>query len=168
MTNPPSGPPSGPPATAYNFNPARLSRNDWIAGGASLILLISLFLPWFRATINGSSISGTESGTSAHGWLWLVFILVLGVLALLALLAGLDRLPFSAPTAPQILTAATGLNALLILIAFLAKPSAGAFASQVSVSWSIGAFLGLIAAIVAVVFAVLSVLPATSGKSPTG
>ena len=159
MTSPPSGPPpSGPPATAYNFNPNRLGRNDWVIGGASLVLLISLFLPWFSVTISGLG-SATASGTTAHGYLWLVFIIALVVLALLALQAGLDRLPFSAPTAPQILAGATGLNALLILIAFLLKPPPSS-----AWGWSVGAFLGLIAALVAVGFAVLAVLPATSNR----
>jgi len=48
--------------------PRRLSRSDQAAGGASLIVLISLFLPWFRFSAPGASISGTRiSGTTAHG-----------------------------------------------------------------------------------------------------
>jgi hypothetical protein len=127
-------------------------------GVASLVLLIALFLPWFDASVSGlgnvgSQVGGSESGMNAHGWLWIVFIVVLAILAYLVLKAGFARLPFTMP-APQelILLGATGVNLLLVLIGFLLKPSVGSVLDlHVSIGWDIGSFLALIAAVVAVV-----------------
>ena len=47
-----------------------------------------------------------------------------------------------------VLAAATGLQFLLIVIGFLARPSTGGLAGY-SISWDFGAFLALIASIVA-------------------
>ena len=128
-------------------------------GIASLIVLIALFLPWFDVSVTGFGSSGSESasGMDVHGWLWIVFIVVLAILAYLVVKAGFDNLPFTMPLQEElILLGATGLNLLLVLIGFLLKPTAPSlqgFDSSVSVSvgWGIGSILGLIAAIVAVV-----------------
>ena len=117
-------------------------------GGASLVVLISIFLPWFSASL-GSLGSGSESGTDAHGWLWIVFIVALAIVAYLVVKAGFERLPFTMPLQQEvILLIATGLNLLLVLLAFILKPSVG---FGVQVGWDIGSILGLIAAVVAVV-----------------
>jgi hypothetical protein len=122
---------------------------------ASLIVLISLFLPWFEASATSSfgSQSGSESGTDAHGWLWVVFILVLVIVGFLVLKAGFSKLPFSLPVPEEaVLLAAAGIDLLLILVAFLLKPSVGpTFGISVSIGWDVGAYVGLVAAIVAVV-----------------
>jgi hypothetical protein len=119
-----------------------------IVGGASLIVLISIFLPWFSASL-GSLGSGSESGTDAHGWLWIVFIVALAILAYLVVKAGFSNLPFTMPLQEEvILLIATGLDLLLVLIAFILKPSVG---FGVQVGWDVGSILGLIAAIVALV-----------------
>lgn len=125
-------------------------------GVASLILLISLFLPWFDASVTGFG-GGSESGMDAHGWLWIVFIVVLAILAYLVLKAGFGDLPFTMPLPQElILLGATGLDLLLVLIGFLLKPtvpSLQGFDANVSVSigWDVGSILALIAAIVAVI-----------------
>ncbi len=63
--------------------------------------------------------------------------------------AGFEKLPFDLPVSPaQLLLAVTGLNLLLVLIAFLLKPSTGI--AELSVGWGFGAFVGLICAIAAV------------------
>lgn len=150
---PPGGPPqpgwSGGQAAAgtFSFDAKRWTPADMIVGGASLIVLISLFLPWFTASITGLG-SGSESGTDGHGWLWIVFVIVLVILAFEVLKAGFATLPFTLPLQPELLLLiATGLNLLLVVIAFVAKPSIG---FGVQVGWGVGAFLALIAAIVAV------------------
>jgi hypothetical protein len=135
-----------PTAQAYNFDAKRWTRNDQIVGGASLVLLISLFLPWFSVSLPLVG-SASASGTTTHGWLWIVFILALAILAYLGLTAGFSTLPFTLPVRhEQLLLAATGLNFLLVLIAFVDKPGD----SVVKVGWDFGAFIALIAAIVAV------------------
>ncbi len=136
---------STPPA---NFDLSRLSTVDKIVAGATLITMISLWLPWFTVSVTllGETSSGSISGTGDHGWLWLEFILALALIAYLVARAAWEQLPFSLPLSHEtLLIAATGLQFLLILIGFFAKPSAGGL----SVGWGIGAFLALIASIVA-------------------
>lgn len=152
--NTPVGGPAGPAAASsgYNFDARRWTLSDKIAGLASLVVLISLFLPWFSGSYVslGTSSSGSESGTAAHGWLWLVFVVVLAILAYMVVVAGFRVLPFTSPLRhDQLLLAATGLNLALVFIAFLLKPSTYGI-EGLSISWGAGAFLALIAAIVAV------------------
>lgn len=61
------------------------------------------------------------------------------------------------------LAGAAAVNLLLVLIAFAVKPGGGS--AQVKVSWSFGAFIGLIAAIVSFVPVATSVIRARSGRS---
>jgi hypothetical protein len=130
---------------AFKFDAKRWSQADRIAGGATLVLLISLFLSWFKWSI--AYLSASASGLSAHGFLYIVLIICLVVLAYLVLRAGYEQMPFKLPLAhePLMLTA-TLVNLVLVLIGFLDKPSG---LGVVSVSWSFGAFIALVAAVVA-------------------
>ena len=92
-----------------------------IAAVASFVLLISLFLSWFGITVIGIHL--TASGTSAHGFLWIVFIIVLAIVAYLVCIAGWGNLPF-APQIPHLtaMIVATVVNLVLVFIAFIDKP----------------------------------------------
>ena len=127
---------------AYQFDLKRLTLADTIAAIASFVLLISLFLSWFGITVIGITV--TASGTSAHGFLWLVFIIVLAIEAYMVCIAGWGNLPF-APQIPHLtaMIVATVVNLVLVFIAFIDKPGGS------GVGWEFGAFLALIAAIVA-------------------
>jgi hypothetical protein len=144
-TPPPAGgyaPATGGTPT-YSFNAARWSTADRITGIASLVLLISLLLPWFDASGFGFSVS--VSGLSAHGYLYLVFFVSILILVYLAARAGWDKLPISATVAhTPVMLGATLFNLVIVVLAFLLKPGGS------GVGWSIGAFLALIAALVAV------------------
>jgi uncharacterized paraquat-inducible protein A len=99
--------------------------------------------------VSSFTLSATASG--AGGWRFL--ILVVSILIVLYLLV---RTVLSvAPRLPlphwQLLTAASGVNAALVLISFLVKPFSSLDLFGISVSWSYGAFLGLAAAAVAVI-----------------
>jgi hypothetical protein len=130
------------------FDAAQISQEHRIVGIATLVLLISLFLSWFSVSL-GAIGSVSASGLSAHGYLYLVLILSIVVIALLAVKAlAIWAFPENSPvTEDQALLIATGINLVLVVIAFLLKP--GGVGS--GVGWSFGAFIGLIAAIVAVV-----------------
>ena len=143
-------------ASAFNFDSKRWKRSDWIAGIASLVVLISLFLPWFNGSVSANNDAGlavqtaSESGMDAHGWLWLVFVVVLLILAYLVLTAGFRVLPFKLPLSyDQVLLIATGVDLLLVLIGFVLKPSTDGL-TGVSITWGIGAYLDLVAALVAI------------------
>jgi hypothetical protein len=145
----PAGAPSAAPAgSQVKFDATKLTQTDRIVGIASFVLLISLFLSWFSVSL-GPIGSVSASGLSAHGYLYIVLILSIVIVALLAVRAlGAWAFPSTAPvTEEQALLIATGINFVLVLIAFLLKP--GGVGS--GVGWSFGAFVGLIASIVAVV-----------------
>jgi hypothetical protein len=145
---------AGSAGQAFAFDGKRWTRDDQIVGGASLLLLISLFLPWY--TVSAGPFSASASGTTGHGYLWIVFILALVIVIYEILKAGFEVLPFNLPVGPaQLLLGLTGINLVLVLIAFLLKPGGGSGLVGVSVGWGFGAFVGLICAIVAFVPLVL-------------
>lgn len=118
---------------------SRWTRADWITGTGTLVLLISLFLPWFGISVLG--FSAEADGLTAHGYLYLVLVVCLAIAGYLAA-SGLAVLPAALPlTHRQRLLAATGLNTALVLLAFLVKPTA--------TSWRFGAFAAVIAALAA-------------------
>jgi hypothetical protein len=102
-------------------------------------------LSWFSITLGNSALtlSVSANGLSAHGYLYIVLIVCILVVAYLVLRAGWDELPVEM-NLPHltVMLVATLVNLLLVVIAFFSSPGSG---------WGLdfGAFLGLIAAIVA-------------------
>jgi hypothetical protein len=134
--------PAGLGTTPFRLDLRRLTAADRTIGIASLLTFIALFLPWFGVGVEGVSIS--ESGMSAHGYLAIVLILSLAIVIYLLLRAGWDRLPMRLPVAhAPLLLVVTGLQLLIVLVAFLLKPD--------GLNWYFGAYLGLAAAIAACV-----------------
>ncbi|MGA2931086.1 MAG: zinc ribbon domain-containing protein [Acidimicrobiales bacterium] len=133
---------TGSSVPAYKFDAARWSLADRIAGIASIVLFISLFLSWFGVSVIGITV--TASGLSAHGYLYIVLILCILIVAYLVLRAGWDELPMSA-NVPHltVMLVATVVNLVLVFIGFIFKPGGS------GVGWEFGAFVALIAAIVA-------------------
>jgi hypothetical protein len=127
---------------AYKFDAARWSLADRIAGVATVVLFISLFLSWFGVSVIGVTV--TASGVSAHGYLYVVMILCILIIAYLVLRAGWDRLPADI-NLPHltVMMVATIVNLVITFIAFIDKPGGS------GVGWEFGAFLALIAAIAA-------------------
>ncbi len=159
------GTPWQPPTTDTAAATARgWAGSDLAIGAGLIVLLIALFLPWFTETLQlhpGSAISATENGPPAHGYLWLVF--ALAIVALVALIDrdAIERIPGNLPSAQQILLGATGLSLLLTLLGVVFRPPAFSEPGQVvpiqaiqatsglSVGWSYGGFLAIVAAAVA-------------------
>jgi hypothetical protein len=125
----------------FQFDAHRWTRADVVTGTGTILLLISLFLPWYGITLFG--ISAQADGLTGHGYLYIVLLLCLAILAYLGLRAGSEELPARLPlTHEQRLLAAVSLNALIVLLAFLVKPT--------DTGWRFGAFAGLLGALVAV------------------
>jgi hypothetical protein len=144
------GPPAAAPPREFRLDPRRLSRSDQAVGGASLVVLISLFLPWFGFSALGASVR--ISGTTAHGYLVLVVITALLIAGYLLLQSGWGESPFPLPVAHEtLLLAGTGPQFLLVLAGFLDVPLAG-------LGWEIGAYLALAAAALATLPAALPAL----------
>ena len=78
----------------------------------------------------------TASGLSAHGYLYIVLILCLVVMALTLVRAAFATPPFRIPVGHELLVlAATAVNLLLVLIAFIFKPG-GDLVVKVGWSWA--------------------------------
>jgi hypothetical protein len=148
------------PQVKFDF--ATISQTDRLVGGGSLVLFIALFLPWFSVKLGLETATG--SGLSAHGYLYVTLILTLGVLALLVAEAlGLWRVPATSQVSrDQILLIATVINLVLVIIAFVFKPSG---LGVVKVGWSWGAFVALVAAVVAAFPLGWPIIQARRGKS---
>jgi hypothetical protein len=126
---------------AFRLDLGRLTNGDRITGTGTLLLLVSLFLPWYGVNILG--ISAEADGLNVHGYLYIVLLLCVAIMAYLVFWAGFEELPVRLPlTHEQRLLAASGVNAALVLLAFLIRPD--------GTGWRFGAFLGLLAALVAV------------------
>jgi hypothetical protein len=118
---------------------------------ATLVLFISLFLAWFGA---GIAIYNVTVDGLYHGYMYITLIVSLAMIVYLALGAGMDKLPFKLPLPhAQVLLFGTALNLLLTVISFLTKPS--------GTSWQYGAYIGLIAAVIA---AAPRVIPAIQAR----
>jgi hypothetical protein len=127
------------------FDASSLSQTDRIVGVATFVLFVSFFMTWFSVNIGIGTIGG--SGLDVHGYLYIPLLISIAVVAFLALSAmGVLSLPASSRLSrDQLLLIATGINFVLVLIGFLAKP--GGIGG--GVGWAYGAFIGLIASIVA-------------------
>jgi hypothetical protein len=124
---------------------SRLTTGDIIAGAGGVVLLISLFLPWYGVSIDIANVSVSESAT---GWesldfidilLFLISIAAIGVVAARA--AG--QLPADVPGA-VVLLGLGGLAVLLVLYRIIDIP-AGDVPDEVDLSRKIGVFIALIA-----------------------
>jgi hypothetical protein len=133
------------PASAVKFDLSALTHTERIVGGATIVLFISFFLPWFSVSFGLGSVSA--DGLTAHGYLYIPLLISIALIAFLAAGAlGLWKLPATSPLSrDQILLVATAVSFVLVLLGFVLKPGGS------GVGWSFGAFVGLIAAIVALV-----------------
>src|ERR1700722_268763 len=167
-----------------SFDFGRLRGGDLIAGIASFIVFITLFLPWYSFGASAASASATATpaqqqlvlaicadqpavcssqtppqfsvgGLSSVGGAWHYLILVLAIITVLYVLGrATDAIPQAGRYHWQTLLGLTALQGLLVLIAFADNPLS-LLDSVGSSGWGIGAILALIAAIAAVAGAVL-------------
>ena len=125
---------------------SRLTTGDMIAGVGGVVLLISLFLPWYGVSIDIGGVSASDSGT---GWEALDFIDILllavsvaaiGVVAARA--AG--QLPPEVPGAVVLL--ALGALAMLLVLYRIIDIPVDDVPDEVDLSRKIGIFIALIGA----------------------
>jgi hypothetical protein len=113
---------------------------------ATLVLLISLYLPWYTYNYGLGSVSVNGLW---HGWMYLAFLLCLAILVYLVSRAGFSEMPFKMPIAgEQLLLFASVANLVLVVLAFIDKPGGVGFSG---IGWGFGAFVGLIAAVLAAI-----------------
>jgi len=116
-----------------------LSAQDRVFGPATLILLASFWLPWY--SVGPFSLDGL----SVHGWLFIAVLssIVLVLYVFITAFGVGDLAPQGRLSKDQLLAVLTGVNLVLVVLAFLLKPA--------GFSWAWGAFLALVAAMVAFV-----------------
>lgn len=139
---------------------------------AGLVLAISIFVPWFKASImimgkpvNGYLIDppGSVSGIAVHGFLWAVFGLGLLQFVVLALRYAPARRALRLPGDRQLLVAASGLSCAGVLVAFAMKPGpwwGGTYLGgglTAVVGWSWGAIVGVGAALISLGLAIAAI-----------
>lgn len=149
-----------PPPTKPITERSGWTGSDLAIGGAVVVLLIALFLPWF------STSPGTADGPSSHGYLWLVFVLTIVTLIVLVTRDSVARLPGNLPSPEQMLVGATGLALLLTILGAVQKPSL-ATSPGPSIGWSYGGWVALVAAIVAFLAAFWEAGALQSGRRMT-
>jgi hypothetical protein len=124
---------------------SRLTTGEVIAGIGGIVLLISLFLPWYGVSVD---IAGISASTSGSGWealgfidvlLFLISVAAIGIVAARA--AG--SLPDDVP-APVILLGLGALAVLLVLYRIIDIPVDGDVPDQVNLSRKVGVFIALI------------------------
>ena len=137
--------------TAFAFDARRWTVADRVTGGATLVLLVSLFLPWFGTDVGFFSVSVDGMW---HSYMVIDLILAVAILGYLVMRAGFGSLPagLSVNAAGHLLAGAAGLNLLLAAASFATKPA--------GTNWQYGAYVGLAAAIVAVTVPVRSIMAA--------
>jgi uncharacterized membrane protein len=152
---------------------ARAARAGWsggdlVTGCALAVLVISLFLPWFSASVQlGATVaaSGSADGPTSHGYLWLVFVLALFGLALIVARDAIDRLRVNLPSSQQMLIGTTIVAFILCLLGVISRPiSTSLGLERMSVGWSYGGFVALAAAAVALVAAARPSGPVDSAR----
>jgi hypothetical protein len=126
---------------------SKLTTGDMIAGVGGLVLLISLFLPWYGVSVDIAGFSASESGS---GWEALGFIDILLFLVSVAVIAivaakATGALPADLPAA-VILLALGGLAVLLVLFRIIDIPAGGDVPDGVDLSRKFGIFIALIGA----------------------
>jgi hypothetical protein len=167
-----------------SFDLGRLRPGDLIAGAASFLVFISVFLPWYsfaadatQSTANATlaqqqlvlaicidqpvvcssnvppQFSVSALGGGAGGWRFLILVTAV-VVVLYVLSRTLDVVAQAVPIHWQLLVGVTAFQGLLVIIGFAANPL-DLLNGLGSSSWSVGAFLALIAALTAVGGAVL-------------
>src|SRR5215213_2588313 len=124
---------------------SRLTTGDIIAGVGGIVLLISLFLPWYGASVDVGGFSASESGTGWEALSFIDILLFLIALAAIAIVAAraTGRLPDEIPAAVVLL----GLGALAVLLVLyrIIDIPGGDVTDEVDLSHKIGVFVALIA-----------------------
>jgi len=123
---------------------------EQVVGGATLVVFVSLFLPWFGFDSLGARMS--LSGTGAHGYLVVVALLAILIAGYLLQRSGGREFGSPRPGAPgTVLAAAAGLQFAGVATGFADRPMPG-------LSWEFGAYLTMTAAAAAFGSALLPVL----------
>ncbi len=136
---------------ATNFDTSRLRLGDLIAAGGGLLLIISLFLNWYKVSAEGAliDISVSASGWDALGFIDILLFLIGLTAIVLAVLRAMNKLP-NLPVPPGLLLLGLGaLATLLVVFRILVIPDGDV--DGVDVGRSFGIFVALLGALATLV-----------------
>ena len=160
------GPGGGPPGDTFVASGSgrglftRPTGCEVLVGAFTLAVLVSLFLPWYRwraSDVVGDTLTIQQTsalGAGAGGWRWVAVAISVSILLYLAVrLASRGEAP-ALPVRPTVVLATLAVaNLALSVVAFFALPNAGFSLSvagvEVGMAQSWGAFVGMIAAVLA-------------------
>lgn len=126
-------------------NLARFTRGDKVLVVAAFVALISLFLPWFQASVEGYTIQSISGWGTGYGWMAALCLVAAGVYVVLQRTdAGLPKVPVRSAV---VVLSLTGLGTFLILVRLGTLPHASA--GDGLVSYQYGAAAGILLALVA-------------------
>jgi hypothetical protein len=101
-----------------------MHRSDQLIAAGSLVVLVSLFLPWFGYDVSVGGFSASGSVDGFHSWGWVTFLALLAVIGLYVVrnfaseAVKLPDLPFEDGVAYMGLAAIEALGALLFWAAY--------------------------------------------------
>ena len=141
------GEPTGRAHKVARMDTSRLTPGDISAGVGGIVLLISLFLPWYGVSVKVAWFSASSDGSGWEVFSFIDILLFLIAIAAIALvvLKAIDQLPAEVPV-PLVLLGLGALGVLLILYRLIDTPAPSDLPDQVDVSRKIGIFIGLIGA----------------------
>jgi len=171
---PPRGRRAGAGAFAQTwFSPSRWSPYDAIIALAAVVLAVSVFLPWYKATLTISGADGTYTGTlfdpgpvngiAVHPYLWAPFALALLQFAVLAARYLPGPRALRLPGYPVLMVIASGLSAVVVLAALVMKPAVwfGNLAIgdgfSLQIRWDYGALMAVGAAVISLAVAIAAI-----------
>jgi fucose 4-O-acetylase-like acetyltransferase len=135
-----------------SFDPARVSKPEWIGLGAGLLAFVASFLPWFTVSFSGpiTVLDGYWASAWSLGFAaWFpVLLLVAGAGLLLAQHLGAE-VPKPRTGWPLILLGVAVIALVIILLRWLTLPGASDFGGEGGVSYGagFGLYVGIVAAI---------------------
>ncbi len=130
------------------MNTSQLSRAEMIAGGGAIVLLISLFLPWYGVDVESGPIEFSVTATAWEAFGFIDILLFLAAVATAGAIAAKATGRASAlPVPPAQVVMIAGVAALvLIIFRLISLPGPDVDVDGVDFGRRYGLFLGLIAA----------------------
>jgi hypothetical protein len=130
----------------FSFDITRLTQTELTTCTGTVMVLVSLFLPWFTYDFGLGPLS---TDGLRHSWMYVVLILGLAIVTFVVVRSGYREVPRAFPTIDsRLLLAATGINVVLCALAFLLRPGGVGFTE---IGWGFGAYLGVAASLVAAI-----------------